>query len=90
MLGDTLFDTFFTISALIDFYKLNKLYQQKDGVFSVFDILKMYTRMFLRFLPTAYMVFFFGVYVIPNIYGVPNGESSPGPLWYTFKEILFF
>lgn len=83
--GDSIFDTFFTISALIDFYRINKLYEKK-GSLSVIDIFKMYLRMFTRFAPTAYIVLLFGTYVIPNIYGVPN----PGPLWYSFKEIMFY
>ena len=87
--GDSIFDTFFTVSALVDFYRINRLHGEKGSAFSVMDILKMYLRMFTRFAPTAYIVLFVGVYVIPHVYGVP-GENQPGPLWYSFEEVMFY
>lgn len=88
MLGTNLMDTFFTCSALLAFYKVNKLYQQQDGL-SLLMIFKLYLKRFLRFAPTVYAVFFFGVYVMPHLHGNP-ADSEVDPIWYSFEQVLFY
>ena len=88
MLGTNLMDTFFTCSALLAFYKVNKIYQARGGL-DALTIVKLYLKRFLRFAPTVYAVFFFGVYVMPHLHGNP-ADTQVDPIWYSFEEVLFY
>ena len=76
-------DTFFTISALLSFYKIHKIYIQNNNFLSIEDVFKLYLKRYLRFLPFVIIVFFFGVYVMPYVHGDPN-DLGENPLWYSF------
>lgn len=86
LLGSCLMDTFITISAMIAFYQVSKLYDAK-GRLSLVDILKLYLKRWMRFVPSVAMVFFFGVYVMPFIHG---GDKETDPVYYAFEEVLFY
>lgn len=88
-LGVTVTDTFFTISAMLAFYKVSKIYEELDRSFTLTNILQLYLKRFLRFVPLVYLTFFFGVYVMPHLHGGED-DVDGNSIWYTFKEILFY
>uniref|UniRef100_A0A7S3G093 Acyltransferase 3 domain-containing protein n=1 Tax=Strombidium rassoulzadegani TaxID=1082188 RepID=A0A7S3G093_9SPIT len=83
-------DTFFTMSAFISFFQINKLYREQWGAqMGVLRVLQLFLYRFLRFAPIVYIVFFFGVYVMPQLHGGKT-DSAGNPIWPAFEEILFF
>ena len=78
-------DAFFTFSAIISFYQINKMY---NGVFQKkmgpLRILGLFVYRFLRFAPILYLIFFFGLYVMPRLHG--GGTDTQGnPIWPAFE-----
>ena len=88
LLGLCLMETFITISTLLAFYKIHNLYQAKGGL-NLDDIIRLYLKRYLRFAPAVFLVFFFGVYVMPWAHGGLQ-DTANDPIWYSFEEILFF
>jgi hypothetical protein len=82
-------DTFITVSSFLAFYSIHNLYCSQGNKLSLGDILKLYLKRYLRFAPTVFAVFFFGVYVMPHIHGSPTNYAGD-PIWYSFQEILFY
>jgi len=82
LLGYCLMDTFFTISALLAFYKIHKIYQANDGISPV-DVLKLYLWRFWRYAPLVYATFGLGVFVMPYFHGNPE-DLAKSPIWYSF------
>lgn len=71
MLGSILCDTFYTISGMLAFYHIHKIYVRNGCTFTIDDILKLYIRRYLRFAPMVFAALFFGIYVMPWIHGNP-------------------
>lgn len=88
MLGSCLCDTFFTISGLLAFYNLHKIYVRNGNHFSLEDILKLYLRRYFRFAPMVFGALFFGIYVMPWLHGNPK-DKDEDPIYYAFNEVLF-
>lgn len=83
-------DTFFTCSAMISFYQINKLYNGEfKGQMGVLRILQLFLYRFLRFAPVLYLVFFIGLYVMPQMHGGKT-DTSGNPIWPSFEENLFW
>jgi hypothetical protein len=83
-------DSFFTCSALISFYEINKLYHtQFNRKLGIFRILKLFLYRFFRFAPVLYIIFFFGLYVMPFAHG-GSKDTNGNPIWPTFEEVLFW
>ena len=88
LLGLVAVDTFFMISGFLGFYLVNKIYEKKGGL-KPLDFLKLYARRFLRFVPGTYLVFFFGIYVMPWLHGGIDDRVG-NPIWFSFEEVLFY
>ena len=89
LLGNTLMDTLFTISSLLGFYNVNKIYEKNNNHLSLADIIKLYLKRYFRYAPVVFIVFFMGIYVMPFVHGNPDDKSND-PIWYSFQEVLFY
>ena len=83
--GGTVVDTFFTIAAMLAFFNINRYLDEKQrDSLTIKEVLQLYLKRFLRFVPILYLALFFGVYAMPYFGG------SEDPLWHTFQQILFY
>lgn len=85
--GVIVVDSFYAVSAMLSFYLVAKVYKRQK-YFTVLDILKLYLKRVLRFLPLAYFTFFFGTYVMPHLHQYGDGKTKP--IWYSFQELVFY
>ena len=64
--GGCVVDTFFTIAALLAFFNINSYLDSKQrDTLSFQEILQLYLKRFMRFVPVVYLALFVGIYVMP-------------------------
>lgn len=88
MLGTCLCDTFFSLTGMLAFYNIHKIYIRNNYSLSLGDILKLYFRRYLRFAPMAFGALFFGIYIAPWLHGDPK-DKEESPIYFAFNEVLF-
>lgn len=88
MLGTCLCDTFFTLTGMLAFYNIHKIYLRNNNSLGLEDILKLYVRRYLRYAPMAFGALFFGIYVMPWLHGNPK-DKDEDPIYFAFNEVLF-
>jgi peptidoglycan/LPS O-acetylase OafA/YrhL len=64
LLGVTAVDGFFTISSFLAFFKIHQFFKRQKQI-SMKSFILIYMHRLLKFLPTLYLVLFFGIYVMP-------------------------
>lgn len=69
------------ISAFFFSYRLFQLQEAKSGTLTFLDVLKAWTRKYLRLAPTFYFIFFLSWFAFPHM--------ASGPIWYKTHDMFF-